>query len=294
MWCIEDLQNILKNIDVESDDSSVDDEVLNQKLNNISLLEESDGDQPTNTKSMSAMLREKEVAKQETDNSVKEDLGEAVAEPVDSEVGVTEEVSQLKQEMPSKEPINDLANEKEELVEKTTDESVKGEVIEEVKKLVEELAARVEDASNKVDNEQTQQVESVNEGIKSVSEQPILEDEHVESMNTSESERNEQPEQPIPSSPTIVDIPSSGDNKPTHDTVSHTPSLQDLFPTPLSIDRSSVDIPDEFNTRQFLLIQQINENHPGRFFFKLLSRSSPHSKDFVLWSCSLDSFSVPQ
>ena len=276
------MKNILKNIDIESDDSSVDDEVLTQKLNNISLLEESDGDQPTNTKSMSAMLREKEVAKQETNNSVKEDLDKVMAGPADSEVGLTEEVNQLKQERVSREPINDLANEKEDSTEKTTDENVKEEIVEEVRKLVEELSARVEDMSNEVHSEQTKQVESVNEEVESMNEQPQLEDKHVEPMNTSESERNEQPIEPMPASPTVVDIPSSANNKPIHDTASHTPSLQDLFPTPLSIDRSSVDIPDEYNTRQFLLIQQINENYPGRFFSKLFSRPSPHSKDFVL------------
>ena len=254
---------------------------MTQKLNNISLLEESDGDQPTNTKSMSAMLREKEDAKQ-TDNSVKGDLGEAVADPADNEVGLTEEVSQLKQERGSREPISDLATEKEDSTEKTADENVKEEIVEEVRKLVEELSARVEDMSNEAHNEQTKQVESANEEVESMNEQPQLEDKHVEPMNTSESERNEQPIEPMPASPTVVDIPSSANNKPVHDTASHTPSLQDLFPTPLSIDRSSVDIPEEYNTRQFLLIQQINGNYPGRFFSKLFSRPSPHSKDFVL------------
>lgn len=274
---LEDLKRILQSIDIESDDESVDDSGLELKLGRELSLDSASDEQPTSTMSMSAMLQELKNSKAKIESveeeSPKKDNQETEEENKGDEKRIETEARPFEEAVESVEAKQEemQSDEKENF---ENEESPKEKEKEESDPEEQEKEIKVE--ADKGTESPVQEETEIHES----KEKP----ESTGQLNVEQTEKPDQPEQaeaeteaekPDQSEQTLAETQS----QPLNETPSPEPSipaggsgslpnsqvvtLEDLFPTPTSLSRFSEEIPDDFNTRQFLLSQQISQAHPG-------------------------------
>ena len=274
---LEDLKRILQSIDIESDDESVDDSGLELKLGRELSLDSASDEQPTSTMSMSAMLQElknskakvesveEESPKKENQETEEENKGdekriETEARPFEEAV---ESVEAKQEEMQSdeKENFENEESPKEKEKEESDPEEQEKEVKVEADKETESPAQ--EETEIHESKEEPESTGQLNVEQTEKPDQPEQAEAEAEAEKPDQSEQTlaETQSQPLNETPSPEpSIPAGGSGSLPN---SQVVTLEDLFPTPTSLSRFSEEIPDDFNTRQFLLSQQISQAHPG-------------------------------